>query len=103
MAVTIAEALYLMRSLGVEYVSVDGLIDTFVKTNEQPTTEQEEEIHDLPELPEPTRPAETPESAPEEPKRVTVYKEYSEAKKAAKKGQKPVLDEKLGGYVIMEV
>lgn len=107
MAVTIGEALYLLRALGVETVSVDGLIETFLQqpdegedlTGETSALEEVPEAEATPELPEPPRP---PETAPESTNVVKVYKEYSDAKKAAQKGQKPVFDQKIGGYVLME-
>jgi len=93
MSISIAEAIYLLDALGVEQVPVKGLKEVFFTTKEPDLSgyngdEPEKEV-----LP--------PPPIPEEVERVTVFKEYKEAVAAAKKGQKPVLDEKLGGYVLV--
>lgn len=88
MAITLPEALYLLRALNVETVKVEDLITTFL----QPQPEPEQELPPLPELPE------LPE--PPRPPQETTYKTYNEAKKAAKKGQTPVKTE-AGEWVVM--
>lgn len=77
------ETLFVLKSLGVESVSVDALINAFYKdAAPEPAEEQKEE---LPEPPKPPGPK--------------VYEDYREAKAAAKKGQATVHDQALGGYV----
>lgn len=88
MAITLPEALYLLRALNVESVKVEDLITTFL----QPTTPAEQELPELPELPEPPQP---PKETEEE-----TFNTYAEAKKAAKKGQTPVKNE-AGKWVVM--
>ena len=88
MAITLPEALYLLRALNVETVRVDDLINTFLQQQTtQPEPEPEPELEELP-------------PAPEPPKAEPTYETYAEAKKAAKKGQKPVKNE-AGEWVVM--
>ena len=80
MAVNLIEAIYLMKELGIETVSVDALINVFLKPATEAATPAAEQaqpaLPDLPELPEPPKPP--------------TYPDYKAAKKAAKKGQTPV-------------
>lgn len=102
MSVSIAEAIYLLDALGVEQVPVKGLKEVFfteaVEAAKERAAEIREEINE--DLDEELGPVPQPPQK-EEVERVTVFKEYKEAVKAAKKGQKPVLDDKLGGYVLV--
>lgn len=104
MSVSIAEAIYLLDALGVEQVPVKGLKEVFfteaVEAAREQAAQVREEIKEELDRESPLPPPPIPEE-PEEVERVTVYKEYKEAVAAAKKGQKPVLDQKLGGYILV--
>jgi len=89
MAITLPEALYLLRALNVETVKVEDLITTFLQQPTQATPEPEQELPELPEPPLPPKETDEP-----------TFKTYAEAKKAAKKGQKPVKNE-AGEWVVM--
>ena len=91
MAVNLIEAIYLLKELHIETVSVDALIKTFLQ---QPAAAEatpaaaepaEKALPELPPLPEPPKPP--------------VFKDYKEAKKAAKKGQTPVKEGE--GYILV--
>lgn len=93
MSVTIGEALYLMKELKVKTVEVDELIRVFLQPT--PEKQEEEEVQELPEI------AEAPTPPKEEGEVTELYPNYQAARKAAGKGQKPVKDEALGGWVIV--
>ena len=90
MAVNLIEAIYLLKELGIETVSVDALIKTFLQ---QPAAPQPVEVQQTeaaaaqPGVPQP------PELPP-----APVYPDYKAAKKAAKKGQTPVKEGE--GYIL---
>lgn len=92
MAITLPEALYLLRALNVETVRVEDLITTFLQQATKEETTKGEEEQELPELP--------PAPEPPKEKEEATFKTYNEAKKAAKKGQKPVKNE-AGEWVVM--
>lgn len=92
MAINLVEALYLLQQLNVQEVEVNALIDTFLRQETKPTTEQE-----LPPLEEPP----LPPGKGTQPTGEVIYGTYKDAKKAATKGQRAILHDSGKGYILI--